>query len=174
MACADGVAQIFIAFLVAFKERPLDLIDGHQRKIAVQRDGADQLCHGAVQQHVGQHQNFREFEMLARQHVEEIIEYADGIVAVDQRRSLRSERRCPGAENRGRNGEAGPLDRIWHEKAQAALHVVLVAHDHEADLPVVETRHGRGQETGIEEDVRLDRPVGQIFEFIQQFETGGG
>ena len=43
---------------------------------------------GTVQQYIGKDENIGEFEVLARQHIEQIVEYADRIVPVDQRRAL--------------------------------------------------------------------------------------
>ena len=126
----------------------------------------------SVEPHVGQHQHLGQLEMRPRQHGEEVLDHADRVVAVEQRRAERPERARPGAHDRDAERNARPLDREGHQQAQAALVLVAVADDREPDLAVLEARHGRRQETRVEEDVRLDGARAQIVEFLDQIEAG--
>src|SRR5690606_13902691 len=116
----------------------------------------------------------RQVEMRARQHLEEILDHAGRIVAIDQRRAERAERVGPGAQDRRAEGRRRPLDGERHQKAQPRAGVVAVADDGEPDLAVVEARHRRRQEARVEEQVRLDGARAEIFELVDDVEPGRG
>ncbi len=59
-------------------------------------------------------------------------------------------------------------------KAQAAPTLVLVARHHQADMALVETRHGGREEARREEDVGLDHPACEMLEFLDEAEDGMG
>src|SRR5690606_26680983 len=114
----------------------------------------------------GEGEDFGQLEMRARQHSEEVFEYAGRVVSVDQWRSPRAEGMSPGAHDGCADGNGRLLDRKGNEQPEAAPLFGAVADNGKPHLAILEPRHGRGQKARIEEHVWLDRAGGEIVELL--------
>ena len=96
----ERVAQISVAVELAFQHGPLHNVGGDERQVAVGGETAQQAREGAVQAHLGQHEDTRQPQMRAAENAEEILHDAGWIVAIEQWRAERAERARPGAHDR--------------------------------------------------------------------------
>ena len=166
--------QIGLSVEIAFEERPLHLAGGDQGEAEILGDHAEQARHRSVEPHFRQHQHLGQLQMRPRQHVEEVLDDAGRIVAVDQRRAERAERARPCPHDRHAERRRRALHRERHQQAQPAALLVAVADHRQSNLAVFEARHRRRQETRVEEDVGLDGAGAQMLELLDHVEAGRG
>ena len=169
MALAEGRLQIVRAVLITLQHGSLIFVGHGQRQVAGERHGAGELGEAAFQAQIRNDEQGRQAGFGAGQRIEQVVDRLGGPFRIDQGRAERTEGIGPDADDRGADGKARLLDREGEKQTQARTAFVFVAHDGKADLTLFQPRHGGGEETRGEEDIRLHDAICQVFEFVLEF-----
>ena len=138
------------------------------RQIAADCDHLRQLRKAAVEPDIGNNEGGRQPGVRPCQRLEEIVQRFGRVFRIDERRAERRKSVCPDANNRRPDGDTGLVDAEGHQQAYPTCGAILVAHQRQPHLTILQARHGGREKAAGEEDVGLHCPVREVVEFLLQ------